>query len=178
MENLNIDEHYAGGGNYFKAADLNNRRAALTISVVSLDTNQEGQKKINLAFEETEKTLTLNKTNAQMIANLVHERDGAKWIGTTISIRPDRGQRPDGTPVDVIRVDFELPAQKYPQSLGGRLMAQTAPMATQPPVAQQFAQNAAPQFAQNVPINAAQQQFAQTAPPNAAHWKEGDPMPF
>lgn len=123
MENYNIDEHYPAGGNYFKAADLNNRRLAVTISVVSLDTNKEGERKINLAFEETEKTLTLNKTNAQMIANLVGERDAGKWIGTTVSLRPDKGQRPDGTPVDVIRVDFELPSQKYPQSLGGRAMS-------------------------------------------------------
>lgn len=136
MENYNIDECYPAGGNYFKALDLNNRRLAVTISVVSLDTNKEGERKINLAFEETEKTLTLNKTNAQMIANLVKERDAGKWIGTTISLRPDKGQRPDGTPVDVIRVDFELPLQKYPQSLGGRVQQPMAqqPMAQQPPV--------------------------------------------
>lgn len=127
MDSLNIDDHYSGGGNYLKAADLNGRRMTVTISVVKLETMKEGDKKLVLSFEESEKTFTLNKTNAQMIANLLQERDAGKWIGTTISLRPDKTQDPTGKIVDCIRVDFELPPQKYPQSLGGRVAASYTP---------------------------------------------------
>jgi hypothetical protein len=120
MSNLNIDEVYTGGGAFLKAADLNMRRANLTIKGARLEQMKDQQNKIVLDFVETEKTLVLNRINSNMIADLLGNRDAGAWAGSVITLRPDKTQDPKGNTVDCIRVDFELPPQSNPNSLGAQ----------------------------------------------------------
>lgn len=140
MSNLNIDETYSGGGSFLKASDLQMRRANVTIKGARLETMKDNQSKIVLDFVESEKCLVLNRTNANMIADLLGNRDASQWTGSTISLRPDKTTDPKGNTVDCIRVDFELPPQTNPNSLGARQIAanpafgQTPAQAAQPTV--------------------------------------------
>lgn len=128
---LNVDDNYSGNGSFLKAVDLQKRRANLTISSAKLETLQDGNK-IVLDFENTDKRLVLNKTNANMICDLLGSRDAEQWIGSTITLRPDKTQLQDGRTVDCIRVDFELPAQTHQNSLGARMVAQNPALGQTP----------------------------------------------
>lgn len=110
---LNIDEIYTGGGNYLKAADLKGCRTKVTIATVARETNPKPGEapKLELTFVGSDKKWGLNVTNARMIAQNFGTPRANEWVGKTITLRPDRGQKPDGTPCDVIRVDMELPEQ-------------------------------------------------------------------
>lgn len=119
---LNINDTYTASGIFLKADDLQKRRANLVIKGAKLETLQDGNK-IVLDFENTDKRLVLNKTNANMICDLLGSRDAEQWTGSAITLRPDKTQLQDGRTVDCIRVDFELPAQPNANSLGGRAMA-------------------------------------------------------
>lgn len=122
MNDLNIDQFYAGS--YLKAADLNGRRATVTIAAVEATVIKEGDApKLQLSFEGTDKKFTLNKTNAAMLAELLRTKNAREWVGSTISLRPDKAQDPSGRTVDTIRVDLELPAQKNANSAGARAVA-------------------------------------------------------
>lgn len=132
MSNLNIDETYSGGGAFLKAADLQMRRANLTIKGARLETMKDQQNKIVLDFYETEKSLVLNRTNANMIADLLGNRDAGAWAGTVITLRPDKTQDPSGKTVDCIRVDYELPPQTNPQSLGAQRVGQNPALGQTP----------------------------------------------
>jgi len=156
---LNIDETYAGGGDFIKAADLQGRRANVTIKGARLEDLQDG-KKIVLDFVETPKRLVLNKTNANMICDLLKNRDAEQWFGSTISLRPDKTQLQDGRTVDCIRVDFELPPQTNSNGLGARVVAANPAFGQN---AAQVAQPLAPNLSQpapaTIPANDAQIPF-------------------
>lgn len=99
-----------GGGAYLKAADLQGKRHAVTIEAWEIEEGKFGRQ-IVLSFVGKDKKLTLNKTNARMITNLLNTDDLDAWIGHAITLRPDRTPNPDGAMVDCVRVDFELPEQ-------------------------------------------------------------------
>jgi len=105
----NINDIY-GGGDFLKAADLQNRRHAVTIQSWDMQ-DSFGSKQIVLTFVDKDKKFSLNKTNARMISQLLRTDDPDEWVGKTISLRPDKTQNPEGALVDCIRVDFELPEQ-------------------------------------------------------------------
>ena len=132
MSNLNINDTYQGGGDFLKAVDLNKRRVNLTIAGAELKTMKNGENKIVLHFENTEKLLVLNKTNARMIADLLNNDDASRWTGSAITLRPDKTQLQDGRTVDCIRVDIELPAQTNQNSLGARAIAGNPAIAQTP----------------------------------------------
>ena len=74
------------GGDWLKANDLNNRTHQLiveTTETVMLD----GEPKILLGFENREKKLLCNKTNARAIASDYGD-DEHSWIGKTVTIFP------------------------------------------------------------------------------------------
>jgi hypothetical protein len=89
-----------------KAEDLNRRPRVFTISDVEVKDYKDGAKLV-LSFEETEKTFTLNKTNAMTIGGLYGE-NYVKWIDCKVILRPDVTNYP--TPNSpCIRVAPELP---------------------------------------------------------------------
>jgi hypothetical protein len=96
---ISIDDVYQG--KTIRAADLKNKQVKLTITDVNVETYDEG-KKLVLSFKGTEKTMVLNKTNAERIAEW-HGRNPDDWTGKQITIYPDRTEY-GGKLVDCIRV--------------------------------------------------------------------------
>ena len=74
------------GGDWLKASDLNGRTHNLVIEGSSV-TELDGEQKLLLNFENREKLLLLNKTNARAIANAYGD-DEESWIGKQITLYP------------------------------------------------------------------------------------------
>jgi hypothetical protein len=88
--------------NYLKAADIGDNPMVLTIENVTLEELQDGSRKPCLFFQEQDKGLILNKTNANTIA-AVYGDDTDEWQGARVqlvSVPVDF----QGRTVDAIRV--------------------------------------------------------------------------
>lgn len=97
---MNINQLY--GGDYLKAADLQGQTRTLTIAGETVKEFDDGKSKLVLSFEKTTKTLVVNSTNANMIAD-AYGFDSAAWVGKSIELRPERVNFA-GKMVDAIRV--------------------------------------------------------------------------
>lgn len=115
---MNINQLY--GGDYLKADDLQGQPRTVTISGWSTKEFDDGKTKVVLSFEKTTKTLVLNATNANTIAES-HGYDTDGWVGKAIELRPERVNFA-GRMVDAIRA--------YPVGNGA---AAPAPAAAQTP---------------------------------------------
>src|SRR5262245_18807557 len=77
------------GNKYIGAADLNGSRRRVKISGVNIEDlgEKDGstKRKYVLYFEDEEKALPLNKTNATKLA-LAFGRDRAKWVGRRLEL--------------------------------------------------------------------------------------------
>ena len=93
---------------YLRAADFMGKSVTKTISAVDSEklrlADNSKVKKYIIHFEDTEKMLVLNKTNAYAIADVLDERDAAKWIGKQITLYPTTCEA-FGKTVDCIRVE-------------------------------------------------------------------------
>lgn len=89
--------------NYLKAADLNGRRALVTISHVKMEDIGDDHKPV-LYFQGKEKGMVLNRTNANMITELTGEEETDKWSGKAIVLFSTKVDF-QGRRVDAIRVD-------------------------------------------------------------------------
>jgi hypothetical protein len=98
--------------NYLKVDDLKGRKVSVTIDRVEIEKVGTDNKPVAY-FKETNKSFTLNKTNARMIAMLVGSDDTDDWRGRRITLRPDMTTF-QGKPTPCIRVDSELPGQPQP----------------------------------------------------------------
>jgi len=102
---MSINDIYPNtGGDWLKANDLNGRTHNLVIegtSVVELD----GEDKLLLSFENREKKLLCNKTNARTISSEYGD-DEATWIGKDIMVFPTTCTF-EGKVVPCIRVRME-----------------------------------------------------------------------
>lgn len=100
---------------YIKAAELRGKDVPLTIKRVDLanlplkgtsDTKKRGV----IEFQETDKKLVLNRTNADIIARL-HGRDTEDWIGKRIALYPAMASFGRET-VPAIRIRSKAPPAK------------------------------------------------------------------
>ena len=95
---------------YLRAADFMGKSVTKTISKVDSEklrmVDGSSTKKFIVHFEDTEKMLVLNKTNAYKIAEILDEKDAAKWLGKQITLYPTTCQA-FGKTVDCIRVKDE-----------------------------------------------------------------------
>lgn len=104
-----INDVYESKSKFLKVEDLQKKRVALTI--LNCEVQNVGEdKKLVLSFNETEKTLALNVTNARMLQMLTDTDDYTAWVGTRIILRPDMTSF-NGKPTPCIRIDSELPEQ-------------------------------------------------------------------
>lgn len=94
---------------YLTAADLQGHTRKLVIARYTLE--EIGDEKIEkpvLYFEGAKKAMVLNKTNANMISEVLGDDEMDNWVGKEISIFPTKvgfkGER-----VDAIRVKEEEP---------------------------------------------------------------------
>ena len=75
------------GGNYMKADDIKDRGDInATIESVSIMEGDDGKKKAVLHFQNTDKTLPLNITNANMVTELLGSDDTDDWGGERICL--------------------------------------------------------------------------------------------
>lgn len=75
------------GGNYMKAEDIKDKGDInVTIASTSIMEGDDGKKKVVLHFKNSEKTLPLNITNANMLVELLNSDDTDDWDGQRICL--------------------------------------------------------------------------------------------
>jgi hypothetical protein len=110
-----MDINGAFPSTYLKAADLAGRRALVTISHVKLEDVSDDHKPV-LYFVGKDKGLVLNKTNANMITEIVGSGETDQWKGKAIVLYVAKVDY-QGRRVDGIRVDYpgvSVPAPPSP----------------------------------------------------------------
>lgn len=90
--------------NYLKAADLQGRRVPVTIANVTME-DIGGDYKPVVKFQGKDKGMVLNKTNANMIAEISGSEETDEWSGVQIMLYPTKTDF-QGKRVDAIRVDY------------------------------------------------------------------------
>lgn len=113
---------------YLKCEDLNKRKRNLTIASVTMEKiGKDKENKLVVWFDNEDKGLILNKTNANMIAFLLDTDDTDDWEGQMITIKPSTTEF-GGKTVPCIRVADELPDVDKPakSERGGRAGAAVA----------------------------------------------------
>jgi len=86
---MNIDSAFPS--KYLKASDIT-ESTIVTIRGFDIEALQDGSEKPVLYFEETEKGLICNKTNAAMITAILKTGETDAWIGKQIILKPERVQ--------------------------------------------------------------------------------------
>jgi len=99
---MNINEAFPG--KYIKAADLQGRDASVTIAAVEFEQVSDGKSKPVVYFRGKDRGLVLNKTNANVIAE-IYGPETESWISQPITIYPTRTDYA-GKMVDAIRVRY------------------------------------------------------------------------
>ncbi len=87
---MSVKDLYASRGDWLKAEDLHGKAIKVVIVDTAIETIGEGEKaaqKIVLSFKNKEKRLVLNKTNADVIADIYGDEEGA-WVDREIIIYP------------------------------------------------------------------------------------------
>ena len=89
---------------YLKAADLQGRRATVTIDKVVME-DIGGEHKPVVKFQGKDRGIVLNKTNAAMIAEIAGSEETDDWKGVKVTLYPTKTDF-QGKRVDCIRVDY------------------------------------------------------------------------
>jgi hypothetical protein len=109
---MNVNDVF--GGKYLKAEMLKGRAFTLTINKAEIAKFDKGNK-IAVGFQETDKGLVLNKTNAYAVAMMYGEETG-NWMGKRIEIFPDTTMYGgEMTPCIRVRAPRGMPAAQMPQ---------------------------------------------------------------
>lgn len=143
---VNLNNVY-GSNEWLKASDLQGRDWTLTIADTGMKEFSEGDRKIILNFQGTDKAMVCNFTNASTIANMFgDETEG--WVGQTITIYPTRVTFGNKL-VDAIRV--REPSVQTNQGVAPMQHYGQPQQQTQAPVKQQPTEQNQP--AQGAPFN-------------------------
>lgn len=120
-----LDEIYKNESTFLKAIDLKTStgfaKPIVEISGSEVVQGNDGKSQIVLFFLGKEKKLGLNKINAERIAVHTGSRDSDDWVGWKIKLLVEKVNKPNGEPVDGIRVSSEwceAPAGKQPATSG------------------------------------------------------------
>jgi hypothetical protein len=110
--NLTVDAFYP---KRLKAVDLNGRSVPVRIEAVNVECfGRAAEKKIVITFAYIAKSMILNRTNADAIANLYGPRI-TDWIGKKIILYA--AMVPYGTEiVQTIRIKDQIPGEPEPES--------------------------------------------------------------
>lgn len=118
---------------YLKAADLNGKAVRVTIDNVTEEKIGEDRKPV-LHFVGKDKTLVLNKTNANRITEAVGSDETDDWQGWSITLYPCKVDY-QGNRVDAIRVDDRPGSSRAPSNGNGNGRHAAPPPADDPPPA-------------------------------------------
>lgn len=99
-------------GSYLKASDLGGKRIGVTIDAVHIENIGSDNKPV-LYFQGKEKGLVLNKTNANMISEIVGSDETDEWQGHRVALYPTKVDF-QGKRVDAIRVTYPNGSQPPP----------------------------------------------------------------
>lgn len=99
--------------NYLKASDLQGRAVRVVIDAVTMEDIGDDRKPV-LHFHGKDKTLVLNKTNANRIEEATGTDEMDDWRGWTITLYPCKVDF-QGKRVDAIRVDDKPGASHAPK---------------------------------------------------------------
>lgn len=107
-----ISEVYQSNSDFLKADDIGANFWTVTINKVDMKNFDDGSRKLFVMFNDIDKGLVLNKTNADMIGGLYGHNTDA-WVGRQIMLftMPVDYQ---GKKVNAIRVRGPAPAQNSP----------------------------------------------------------------
>lgn len=105
----NVGEIYQSNSDFLKADDIGANFWTVVIRSVDMKNFDDGSRKLFIMFDELDKGLVLNKTNADMIGDL-YGKDTDGWIGQQIMLftAPVDYQ---GKKVQAIRVRAPAPVQ-------------------------------------------------------------------
>lgn len=106
---------------YLRAGDLNGKAVRVTIESVTVEKIGDDQKPV-LHFVGKDKTLVLNKTNANRIVEATGSDETDDWEGWSIVLYPCKVDY-QGKRVDAIRVDDRPGATKSPTPTTSRATA-------------------------------------------------------
>lgn len=98
-----MDVRGAFPGQYVKASDLGGKSVVVVIERVEME-DISGDTKPVVHFRGKERGLALNKTNANMIGELLGTYETERWIGQAILLYPSKTDF-QGKRVDCIRID-------------------------------------------------------------------------
>jgi hypothetical protein len=77
-------------GKYIKCADLAGKTLIITITVVAMEKVGDDQKPV-LRFEGSEQGFVLNKTNADILVNILGT-ETSEWVGKRVELYPTKVQ--------------------------------------------------------------------------------------
>lgn len=124
---MNINSAFPS--DYLKAADIpQGRRVTVTIESVSIEKLGEDQRPV-VYFKNKDKGLVLNKTNANMIIEIVGSEETEDWTGVQITLYSTKVDF-QGRRVEALRVDH--PAQNGNKQAARPLVTRTAPPVVPP----------------------------------------------
>jgi hypothetical protein len=110
---MNISKAYPS--NYLKASDIESENLVLTIAGIAMESvGQEKEQKPVLYFQEIEKGVVLNKTNANTISQVLGTPETDNWIGQKIALYAAEVEF-QGKTVESIRVRLRAPRAAQPQ---------------------------------------------------------------
>jgi hypothetical protein len=89
---------------FLKAADLQGKRVTVSIDKVVME-DIGGEHKPVVKFQGKDRGIVLNKTNAQMIAEIAGTDETDDWKGVKVVLYPTKTDF-QGKRVDCIRVDY------------------------------------------------------------------------
>lgn len=150
-------------GKYLAASELEQGDVVMMIRELKIETIDGTEQKPVLFFQNFDRGMVLNKTNAMRVAALYGE-DYDQWSGQPVTLTTEATKTPNGTPCRGLRIAERAP-QGMPQQSPPPLPPQQQPPAPQQmPQSQQWPQQAG--FPQ-------QQQPAQQPP----QWGQQPPPP-
>lgn len=98
---------------YLKASDLQGRRVAVTIHSVDMENIGDDTDKLVIYFQGKDKGFVCNRTNANMIAEIIGSEETDEWTGQKIVLYSTKVDF-QGRRVDAIRVDYPQDRPKAP----------------------------------------------------------------
>jgi hypothetical protein len=90
---------------YLKASDLGQLRPVVVIDAVRMESIGDDEDKPVVHFQGKAKGLVLNKTNANMIAEITGSQETEHWRGRRIALYASKTDY-QGKRVDCVRVDY------------------------------------------------------------------------
>lgn len=112
-----VSEAFVSESAYLKKEDIGDRRVAVTIESVDLETvgqGQEQEEKYVLRFVGKSKGMVLNKTNAETISEILGDDEMDNWAGHKITLYVDKHVMMAGKKVGGIRVMAYQPPKPVP----------------------------------------------------------------